>query len=307
MPDPRDGFGLFMGGMRFCYVDDIKFPQMAKAGMFAPTKAFGFAAYVVDSAGLWQLLDLLDSEKVKAGLHPQDPIKRSMDDGIKVVYKRMYGDDGLDRFKAAKQAANPIGRAVLGSLHAQGAKVYAFLTHPLSATPKDASLSQWAFDMLLQRVGFAAKEGGVTTLPCLQVTVDQPTDTDLLESYRTAFFHGRTSSGVQNYCGSLRSFGAVSSLNFASTPYSPPLQIADFIAGACRDFVRWCQTGKNTKEVVASFGPLLPAFSRGWNGQVEGYGMRLHPHPGFDLSQKIAAVEQLVQAAAGGATGTAGP
>lgn len=278
-----------MSGTKFCYIDDIKFPKLAQPGMFSPEKAFGFAAYVADADGLRGILRHLDADKIAAGLHPQDPIKRSMDDAIKNIYKRMYGDEGLERFKIAKKAANPIGRSVLAALRKHGAKVYSFLSLPYSSTPEERDLTQWAFDMMLQRLGFAAREA--STSPSLVITMDQPIAVELQESFRTAYFHGQTTSGGTNFCGPLTESGVLSSLNFASTPYSPPLQVADFIAGACRDFVRWCRDGKKTKEVANSFLPLIPAFAASPSGQIEGYGMRLDPYPGFLLPNKLAELQ----------------
>ena len=63
-----------MGSAQFCYVDDIKFPKLAQVSSWAPGRAFGFAAYVVDADGLVAILDQFDAEKVKHGLRPQSPI-----------------------------------------------------------------------------------------------------------------------------------------------------------------------------------------------------------------------------------------
>jgi len=129
----------------------------------------------------------------------------------------------------------------------------------------------------------------------LLVTVDQPVELNLMESYRRAFYDGCTSSGMQNYCGSYKDLAALPSLSFAAMPYCPQLQIADFVAGACRDFVRWCLTGKKTTEVAASFLPLVPAFAKDWNGRIAGRGMRLDPDPGFSVDEKIAALTKVAE------------
>lgn len=283
--------------MKFAYVDDIRFPKLAKPGMFAPGKAFGFAAYVIEADALGSLLDLFDAQKKTTGLRGQDPIKRSMDSGMQSVYKRIYGEEGLQRFEHAKTVANPIGRSMLQALLTHDAKVYTFLTLPYSNVPREQNLVQWAFDMLLQRLGFVANRQGAHREPSLVITVDQPVAVDLLESYRSAFYHGCTSAGIENYCGPLRQRGVLPCLSFASTPYTPPLQIADFVAGACRDFVRWCRTGENVKEVIASFLPLVPAFASKWDGTIEGYGIRLDPYAGFSVTEKIALLEATAQRA----------
>lgn len=285
----------------FLIVDDVKFPASPGDGVSVPDESYGYAAYLIRPANLRSLMSTFAQEKTAAGLMPIEPIKRSMDSSDEKAFREIHGaTDAKQRFSHAKKAASGIGKAMLTELVRKQVTVYAFLSSPYSATPKEKSLLQWAFDMLIQRVGYNMPKG---PYPSLQVVIDRPIHDALGISYAKAFHHGTTSSGHQNFCGPLLNLEAFDGVTFGITAYSAPLQIADFIASACRDFVRWCYTGKSQGQVEAWFGPLAPAFERDAQGQVENVGMKIHPPPSFSIEDKI---QELLRARPPGASTTTG-
>lgn len=268
-------------------LDDIQLPKLVTGNNLGPDKAFGWAGYVVPLDGLKRLLKSLDQAKAAAGLSPEDPVKRSPDDSLRKVYHRIHGGtEGNRRFQALKRHALDIGDAVIPKLSSTGAKVVACTIWPYSSTPTQAMALSWAFESLIQRVGLESE--GRSWADVLVVIDRPPNKPDSLnESYRKGLHHGEASDGTSYYCGALQGRGFFGGLLLSATPYSPALQIADYVAGACRDFLLWCWTKKDKPRAKRTFGALWPAM-RKYRGKIDRAGFLIHPDPGFSVDDKIA-------------------
>lgn len=267
-------------------IDDIQLPKLVTGNALGPEKAFGWAGYVVSLDGMRRLLKALDSAKDAAGLAPEDPVKRSPDDALRKVYRRMHGaTEGNKRFQAAKQHALAIGDQVIPQLASVGAEVVACTVWPYSSTPTQEMALSWAFESLIQRVGLESKSHGWSDV---LVVIDRPPNKPdaLNESYRLGLHHGRASNGTPYYCGALRDRGFFDGLLLSATPYSPALQVADYVAGACRDFLLWCWTKKDKARARRTFGSLWPAM-RKYKGKIDRAGFLIDPNPGFAVDDKV--------------------
>lgn len=270
----------------YCVIDDIQFPEMTVGkGMPGVEKAFGYAAYVIDRPGMEEILTQFRAAKISIGLFEDDPIKATMDQEIARVFHSRHGHvDGAIRFRIAKKNAYAIGCQMMEGLTAAGAKVIATMAWPFSKTPQREDLLRWAFEPLLQRIGFLLKERGCAYGSAI-VVVDRPEEAWMYESFREGVFRRRTTSGATYLAGALGDLGVLPALTFSSTPDSPPLQLGDFVARACRDFVTWCQ---NPRKVPQLFLPIVPALHRSRTGVVDKYGFLIDPTVPFTIDEKIA-------------------
>ena len=270
-----------------CVIDDIQLPKLVTGNALGPDKAFGWAGYVVPLDGMRRLLKHLDSAKKAAGLDPDDPVKRFPDDALRKVYHRIHGrTEGNKRFQVAKQNALAIGDQVIPKLESVGASAVACTVWPYSSTPTQEMTLSWAFESLVQRVGLESQSHAWSDV---LVVIDRPPNKPdaLNESYRLGLHHGQASDGTEYYCGALRERGFFGGLLISATPYSPALQVADYVAGACRDFLLWCWTKKDKARARRTFGPLWPAM-RKYHGRIDRAGLLIDPNPGFTVDGKIA-------------------
>jgi hypothetical protein len=173
----------------YCIVDDIQFPEMAAGeGMPGVEKAFGYAAFVLDRPGLESVLKTFRDAKLAIGLSEDDPVKATMDQEIARVFHTRHGSvEGAIRFRSARKNAYAIGLEMTESLAATGAQVVATMTWPFSKTPQREDLLKWAFEPLLQRIGFLLKERDCAYASAI-VIVDRPEQAWMYESFREDSF-----------------------------------------------------------------------------------------------------------------------
>jgi hypothetical protein len=268
----------------FCFLDDIDYNKLAFRGKLPVGSIFGIAGFVVTASNLKTVIKEMHKAKRMVGLGPDDPIKHSMDSEIRRVYHDLYGTKGGDaKFKIAKSNARSIGAAALGGLKKADAKVLGCLNWPYAKTGKvKQTVVQWAFENLMQRIGFLVKKP--VNHPSLVVVMDRPIAPEFLKSFREGYYRARTTDGQPYFCGALDGKDALDTLMFAATSYSNPLQVADFVSRACRDFVSWCHDGKTYPSL---FLPVVPVLHRDSKGKVAAYGLKINPDPGFSVDDKI--------------------
>ncbi len=272
----------------YVFVDDVQFPDLSQPGSLPTDKVFGFAGYVIDADGLAALLSALAAEKARIGLGEADPVKHSQDPRMGRVYRRHYGArEGPDKFAIATRNAFAISRVTLGHLTASGGRVLASISWPYSRTPARPELTRWAFENFLQRLGWLLRWEARPHASVI-VAFDRPDSDALYESFADAVHHGRTVEGAAYHSGPLAGLGVTPALLFSSTPHSPPLQVADYVSRACRDFLAWCHDGRRLPEL---FVPLIPALHRDAAGRIHGRGFAIKPESGFTVDDKVRELE----------------
>jgi len=272
----------------YVFVDDIQFPDLSQPGSLTADKVFGFAGYVIGASGLAALLSALAAEKARIGLGEADPVQHSQDARMGKVYRRYHGArEGSEKFAIAKKNAVSISQATLGHLTANGGRVLTSVSWPYSRTPSRPGLTQWAFENFLQRLGWLLR-GEARPHASVIVALDRPDSDALYESFVDAVHHGRTVEGAAYHSGPLAGLGVTPALLFSSTPHSPPLQVADYVSRACRDFLAWCHDGRRLPEL---FVPLIPALHRDAAGRIHGRGFAIKPEPGFSVDDKVRELE----------------
>lgn len=277
-------------------MDDIRFPRLTGGGAVPADEVFGFAACVLTAGALESVMGNLADAKVALGLGEADPVKHSVDDRVSRIFARHYGErDGREKFDIAKANAFEITRATLGDVAAVGGRVVASACWPFSPTPASADLSRWAWENLLQRVGYMLRSD-VRPWGSVVILADRPETDPMCESFVDAVYHGRTTGGTGYHSGPLAGLGVVPALGFVSTPHSPPLQVADYVARACRDFLVWCHRGRRMPALMV---PLVPAFHRDASGVIDGRGFVVTPSPGFTVDEKVEELLTAARAAAG--------
>jgi len=284
-----------MNNTLFCFVDDIRFDQLSKGDIPAET-ALGYASYTLTATALQDLLDTVTAKKADLGLCPFDPVKRSMDDQIRRHYRDSPCPKPDEHFLIAKKNVANIGRFALRRLAKLDARIIACVNWPYSDTPARPDLLQWAFENLLQRVGLVlVKHQSGCTFPSLTVIVDRGNERDLLPAFAIGYWKGETVQGQPYHSGALKDLAMFGTLLFSATPYSIGLQVADFVSGACRDFVKWAHDGKYLKKAWNWFGLIIGCLDRGNDGKVDGFGFKINPAPGFSVDQKIQELKRAIQ------------
>jgi hypothetical protein len=270
----------------YFFVDDIQFPSIVAGGAIPTDKVFGFAGYVIEADGLDRLMAALSKAKSDEGLRQVDPVKHSVDQRTGKVYLRNYGRrDASSKFDTAKLRAFDISRVTLKALPSCGGRVLASVCWPFSRSAARPDLTQWAFENLLQRFGWMIQGEGRASSSVV-IVVDRPESDPMYESFVDGVYHGRTTGGTDYHSGPLGGLGVVPTLMFSSTPHSPPLQVADYVARACRDFISWCHDGRKPPALFVS---IVPSLHHNPSG-VDRVGFVITPDPGFTVDEKIAAL-----------------
>jgi len=134
-------------------------------------------------------------------------------------------------------------------------------------------LTRYVFSNGLMRVALHAKE---TKSDECEIVLDWPDKSDpkpFNEEYESAYNSGCTSEGnVPYHSGPLKLLGFRDSVLFTPMLRCAPLQFADLVLGACREFIE-CSIGKKETGFGADLTKIIARRYRGYKGNIYGRGI----------------------------------
>lgn len=254
---------------------------------------FAFGGYFIEQSRLSEFQRRICIIKENYRLLDNAPIKWNIrDDTLCKFYNH---DNGLspDLYATLVASASAMRRDLLALLAEFDATVMVSARYDKSKnSEKLATYSIWAFENLLQRMGMMAQffepQGH---FPGLMVVADWPSaalEKGMFNVYLGGYHYGHGFSTHQSYySGSLNRYGFADCLFHASTLHSGPLQIADLVAGCCKDFLYWAWKGERRQRIDGLFDLLIDRFYRNPQGVIHNAGFILTKAYRFDVDAKI--------------------
>jgi hypothetical protein len=254
---------------------------------------FVYGGYIIEQGRLSEFQERICTIKEDYGLLGYSPIKWNIrDDALSKFYNHANGLNP-NSFNTLVDKAPSMRRDLLALLSEFNATIMVSARYDKSKNPETlATYSLWAFENLLQRMGMMAQfpDQG-KKFPGLMVVADWPStalEKGLFNVYVGGYHYGYGLSTNQNYfSGPLKQYGFSDCLFHASTMHSGPLQVADLVAGCCKDFLHWAWKGERRQRIEGLFDLLIERFYRNPNGIIHNAGFILTKAYRFDVDVKI--------------------
>ncbi len=190
--------------------------------------------------------------------------------------------------------SGPLRRDLLWLLYHFDAKVLVCGRYDVAGSlAAHSDIYAWAFENLLLQAGQMARgiyeqRGEVAGAT---LVIDRPqggVDKRLLKLYYDGYHLGAgLESGQKYHYGPLKWYDFAESFLYGSTLHSGPLQLANLVAGCCRDFLAWAITGTNIHKIQILFDILVPLFYLDPQGRLNNSGFKVARANNLDIEAKV--------------------